>query len=141
MKVTDILIDASYLVALGYPRDRNHIRAKAFAATFMTNMFIPDVVLVEAMYNLQRLGGTKATITYAKLLMTAQPQFVSLTISDFQRATELMEQYREVELDFVDCCLTALAERLDITKICTFDRRDFMIIRPQHIDYFELLPE
>lgn len=51
----EILVDASYLVALGYPRDRNHEKAKAFAATHETGLLIPDVVLVEAIYNLQRL--------------------------------------------------------------------------------------
>lgn len=51
-----------------------------------------------------------------------------------------MRKYRDAELDFVDCCLTALAERLNITRICTFDRRDFSIIRPKHTDYLELLP-
>lgn len=33
-----------------------------------------------------------------------------------------------------------ILERIDITRICTFDRHDFMIIRPAHTDYFELLP-
>lgn len=40
----DILVDASYLVALGYPRDRNHTKAKAFAAENPANLLIPDVV-------------------------------------------------------------------------------------------------
>lgn len=47
---------------------------------------------------------------------------------------------QNAELDFVDSCLTALAERLNITRICTFDRRDFAMIRPLHAEYFELLP-
>jgi predicted nucleic acid-binding protein len=68
------------------------------------------------------------------------PAFVSLTVADFIRAVALMDKYHDAELDFVDCCLTALAERLGITGICTFDRRDFSIIRPVHTDHFELLP-
>jgi predicted nucleic acid-binding protein len=63
-----------------------------------------------------------------------------LTATDFARAIALMDRYRDAELDFVDCCLTALAERLNITRICTFDRRDFSMIRPQHTEYFDLLP-
>lgn len=51
-----------------------------------------------------------------------------------------MQRYREAELDFVDCCLTAIAERRNVQSICTFDRRDFSMIRPQHVDFFELLP-
>lgn len=138
--VTEILIDASYLVALGYPRDRNHAKARAFAAPHETGLLIPDVVLVEAIYNLQRLGGTAAAVRFSNLLAAQTPQFVPLTIIDFARAVALMDRYRDAELDFVDCCLTALAERLNITHICTFDRRDFAIIRPQHAEYFDLLP-
>lgn len=92
------------------------------------------------MYNLQRLGGTPAAVEYARLLLAESTPFLSLTTSDYTRAVEILTTYRDVSLDFVDCCLTALAERLDITRICTFDRRDFMIIRPAHTDYFELLP-
>lgn len=59
--MADMLVDASYLVALGYPKDRNHAKARAFAAEHETGLLIPDVVLVEAMYNLNRLGSVAAT--------------------------------------------------------------------------------
>jgi predicted nucleic acid-binding protein len=136
----DMLVDASYLVALGYPRDRNHAKAKAFAAAHEMGLLIPDVVLVEAIYNLQRLGGTAAMVRFSNLLVAQIPQLASLSVVDFARAVALMDRYRDAELDFVDCCLTALAERLNITHICTFDRRDFAMIRPQHTEYFQLLP-
>jgi predicted nucleic acid-binding protein len=136
----DMLVDASYLVALGYPRDRNHAKAKQFAAEHDSGLLIPDVVLVEAIYNLQRLGSTPATVQFSTLLIEQSPRFGPLTVMDFARAIALMDRYRDAELDFVDCCLTALAERLNITRICTFDRRDFSMIRPQHTEYFDLLP-
>jgi hypothetical protein len=34
-----------------------------------------------------------------------------------------------------------MAERLNITRACTFDRRDFSIFRPHPCDYLELLPQ
>ncbi|MBE2271705.1 MAG: type II toxin-antitoxin system VapC family toxin [Anaerolinea sp.] len=138
--MADVLVDANFLIAIGYPRDRNHTKAKTFAAATTDRLLIPDVVLVEAMYNLQRLGGTPAAGEYARLLLTESTPFLSLTTSDYTRAVDILNIYQDVPLDFVDCCLTALAERLEITRICTFDRRDFMIIRPTHTDYFELLP-
>jgi uncharacterized protein len=138
--MADVLVDASFLVALGYARDRNNVKAEAFARTHAADMLIPDVVLVEAMYNLQRLGGMTAALTFSRLLINQAPQFIALTIVDFTRAMVVMEQYRDAELDFVDCCLMALAERLRITRICTFDRRDFSMVRPLHTNHFELLP-
>jgi predicted nucleic acid-binding protein len=125
---------------LGYPRDRNHEKAKVFAAAHQTGLFIPDVVLVEAIYNLQRLGSTTATVQFSNLLAAQLPQFVPLTVADFSRAVALIDRYRDAELDFVDCCLTGLAERLNITRICTFDRRDLSMIRPKHTEYLQLVP-
>lgn len=46
----------------------------------------------------------------------------------------------DAELDFADAAVIALAERLDIEHVATFDRRDFSIIRPQHCQAFQLLP-
>jgi predicted nucleic acid-binding protein len=34
----------------------------------------------------------------------------------------------------------AVAERYEITRILTLDRRDFEIVRPAHIAHFEILP-
>jgi predicted nucleic acid-binding protein len=49
-------------------------------------------------------------------------------------------QYSDNQLDFTDAAIVAIAERLDITRVYTLDRRDFSIIRPSHCNYFELLP-
>ncbi|MCD4684394.1 MAG: hypothetical protein K8S97_00470 [Anaerolineae bacterium] len=51
-----------------------------------------------------------------------------------------MAEYDTARFDFVDCCIMALTERLNITQVCTFDRRDFSIFRPIHCDYLDLLP-
>jgi predicted nucleic acid-binding protein len=39
-----------------------------------------------------------------------------------------------------DCCIMTLSERLNITQVCTFDQRDFLIFRPKHCDYLDILP-
>jgi hypothetical protein len=52
----------------------------------------------------------------------------------------IMQRYRTSEFDFADVAIMAVAERLNITRICTFDRRDFGVYRPLHCGHFELLP-
>jgi predicted nucleic acid-binding protein len=59
---------------------------------------------------------------------------------DLQRINELLEQYADSYLDFVDAALVTISERYDITWILTLDRRDFGMIRPRHCDHFELVP-
>jgi len=64
--MSDILIDASYLVALGYPADRHHAAARALAAEKGPQFVIPDVVLAEAFYNLRGLTNNPTAIRFAE---------------------------------------------------------------------------
>jgi predicted nucleic acid-binding protein len=66
--------------------------------------------------------------------------FEDITKADIGRITELLNEYADNQLDFVDAAITAVAERLNIQHILTVDQRDFRIIRPKHCDYFEILP-
>ncbi len=50
-----------------------------------------------------------------------------------------MIRYHDAELDFADVAQVAIAERLNISRIYTFDCRDFGMIRPSHIPAFDLL--
>jgi hypothetical protein len=59
---------------------------------------------------------------------------------DLQRIVEILTQYADMRLDFVDAVIVTIAERRGITKILTLDRRHFMAIRPRHCPYFEILP-
>ncbi len=67
-------------------------------------------------------------------------RFEQLRKSDLSRIREILKQYADARLDFVDASIVALAERLRIRRILTVDQREFRIIRPRHCDYFELLP-
>ena len=69
------------------------------------------------------------------------PQLVPIVPEDVHTIHEITEMYASAEFDIVDCCIMALAERLQITRIATFDRRDFSIFRPRHCDFLELLPQ
>ena len=59
---------------------------------------------------------------------------------DYLRSAEILRQYADANLDFVDALIAATAERLNIKRLLTLDRRDFQVIRPKHCDGFELLP-
>jgi len=56
------------------------------------------------------------------------------------RSAEILRLYADANLDFVDALIVATAERLNITRVLTLDRRDFQLIRPKHCVSFELLP-
>ena len=73
-------------------------------------------------------------------LAASDTQLESLTAIDLERVIQILEQYADSQLDFVDAAIVAISERLGITRILTLDRRDFSLVRPRHCDYFELLP-
>ena len=77
---------------------------------------------------------------FLKGLVAENVALEAVTLTDLRRVVEILEMYADSRLDFVDATLVALAERLDITRILTLDRRDFTIIRPQHCPHFEKLP-
>jgi predicted nucleic acid-binding protein len=81
-----------------------------------------------------------AALRFLDRLVAAQPTLQPLTLPDIANARRIMATFPAARLDFVDCCIMALSERLNITQVCTFDRRDFVIFRPQHCNYLDLLP-
>jgi uncharacterized protein len=51
-----------------------------------------------------------------------------------------MKQYQGVPLGIVDSSIVALAERYQIPRIMTLDRRHFSLIQPKKLPYLELRP-
>jgi uncharacterized protein len=49
-------------------------------------------------------------------------------------------RYRDLPLGTVDASVVAAAERLEVTEIAATDRRHFDVVRPAHVDTFEVLP-
>jgi predicted nucleic acid-binding protein len=64
-----------------------------------------------------------------------------LTETDIARMTDLAERYADLRLGGTDASLIAIAERLGIRRIATFDRRHFTVVRPSHVEAFTLVPE
>jgi len=59
---------------------------------------------------------------------------------DYSRTAEIPRKYNDANIDFLDAWIVAIAERLNIMKILTVDRRHFKIFRPRHCVAFEICP-
>lgn len=135
-----VLIDSGFLFALHNPGDANFVRAEAFADADNSLYIVPDVALTEVAYMLKHTIGQRAVLRFLDSLTEPRISLEPITVVDIRRARTIMATYSEARLDFVDCAIMALAERLDVTQVCTFDRRDFALVRPAHCDYLDLLP-
>ena len=135
-----LLIDTSFLYALADPADIHRAKAAAFARRDSRTRIIPEVALTEVMYLVGRFVNHMAMARFLFSIASSNAQIESMRKTDLLRAQEIMIKYSDARFDFVDCSIMALAERLNIACICTFDRRDFGLFKPTHCEQFELLP-
>ncbi len=137
-----VITDTSYLYAIYNPKDINHQIAADFAFETITDvMLVPDVVLPELAYIFVRDMGYAGLQSLLDNFRISEVELVPLEKDDLSRMRQITATYASAKFDIVDCCIMALAERLQITRIATFDRRDFSIFRPRHCDFLELLPQ
>jgi predicted nucleic acid-binding protein len=84
--------------------------------------------------------GTEAEVRFLGDLAAGEFAVEAVVAGDWLRIAELVSRYRDLPLGTVDGSVVAAAERLRITEIATLDRRHFSIVRPTHVDAFELVP-
>jgi len=101
---------------------------------------VPQLILVEAGYFVGKVLGPIAEADFLRELAGASLEFHSLEHDDFRRMAELIETYADLRLGTVDAAVIATAERLGATTIATLDRRHFTVVRPRHVDAFDLVP-
>lgn len=90
---------------------------------------------------LTKAAGNRLMAEFLRRLVEMKYEVTPLADSDLSRTADLLDQYHDSRLDFVDASIVAVAERLSITRILTLDQRDFRLVRPRHAEYLELLPQ
>ena len=128
------------MVALYDGGDIHHLQAYDFAADRAETILVPDLVLPEVSYLLRRGMGYTNSLKFLDFFEHNSVRLVPVLKEDLARVTEVGLKYASAQFDLVDCCIMAIAERLNVTRIATYDRRDFSIFRPRHCDFLELLP-
>jgi uncharacterized protein len=134
------LIDTSFLLASAVSTDANHAIANRAIQQINETIVLPVPVLPELFYMVSVRVGYRAAVQTFHYTETAGFQIEVISLPDRIRMREIMDKYADAQLDFVDTALMALSERLKITRVYTFDRRDFSIFRPNHTTHLELLP-
>ena len=133
------LLDTGFLLAVIDVDDNLHPACTA-ALEAEPNPLLPDVVLPELAYLILRELRYPALTAFLRSVAAGELVQVKTTPQDLARAAEILEKYADNRVDFVDCAIVAMAERLNLSKILTVDRRHFTIFRPNHCDYFEIAP-
>ena len=135
------LLDSGFLYAQLNGKDDHHAAVSAAAKIAEREpIILPIPAITEVTYLLQRDLGIAAVATFLETLPETDFILETPTAEDYRRAAEILRKYNDANIDFVDDCIVAIAERLNITKILTVDRRHFGVFKPRHCKAFEILP-
>ncbi len=120
--------------------DLNHAAAVAWFARADEPLLLGALHLAELDDLLQRELGVAASLAVVRSLIDGGVRLVSPTAEDLARAAELLAEAGEHRPRLADAVLVAVAERLGVRRIATFDRRPIAVFRPRHVKAFDLEP-
>jgi predicted nucleic acid-binding protein len=112
------------------------------ALTSASIVIVPGLVLAEVDYFLRDERAAMRKLIAEIFDPGTRYEFESPRPSDLVRALELDAKFKDLNLGLVDGTVAALAERRQIYRVLTTDRRDFTTIRigPRLSRGLELLP-
>ena len=103
-------------------------------------VILPVPVITETAYLVLRNKGVEELARFSEGISVTKFQLTTPIAEDYIRSAQILRKYNDANIDFVDACIVSMAERLNITKILTVDRRHFSLFRPVHCGSFEILP-
>ena len=135
-----ILLDGSMVVAAADRSDLNHGAAVAWFGRADEPLLLGALALAELDLLLQRELGLDATLAVLASLTDGVIRLVAPTEPDLIRAAALLTEAAEHRPRLADALLVATAERLEVRRVATFDRRPIAVLRPRHVRALDLEP-
>ncbi|OYE01336.1 twitching motility protein PilT [Nostoc sp. 'Peltigera membranacea cyanobiont' 232] len=139
VEITLAVADTGFVVALLNRSDTMHSVVTTVYIQ-QKQILLPQTVLAELAYLVGHNAGIPTVVAFLQGLSASRFSLVALTDQDIIRVAEILDEYADSRIDFVDASVMAIAERYGIKKIFTLDQRDFRLYRPQHCDSFEIFP-
>jgi len=134
------IVDTSVLYALADRSEAQHHACIDAIRGEVEAIVVPQPVLPEICYLVASRLGARREARFLHDLLASDWRLEPMNQGDLLRAAALVEEYADADLGFVDAAVTAIAERLAVSRIYTLDRRDFQLIKPAHVRAFQVLP-
>jgi uncharacterized protein len=129
-----ILVDAGPLIAAFDSSDAHHVECAELLQSASDELVVPQPVIAEVCYMIGRARfGASVEAMFLRSFADGSLTAVALEPSDFERMAGLVEQYASLPLGGSDASVIALAERLDVERAATLDRRHFTVVRPRQV--------
>ncbi|MBI4679224.1 MAG: PIN domain-containing protein [Elusimicrobia bacterium] len=133
-----VLADTGFLFALLDKDDPHHQESADFLKAEKEAIMVPFVVLPEVCYLAQKYLGSHVEAAFLEGLLKGEMALEWPSLADLRRGADILRS--RPEFGVVDAMVMALAERLRIVRVATFDRRHFGSFQPSHGRPFELRP-
>jgi uncharacterized protein len=135
-----LLVDTGPLLAAADRDDPDHLACRGLLEDDPGPLITSALVIAEAAYLIDRQLGPAAEAALFGSLASGDLRVEDMGRPDWGRVAELVRTYADIRLGGADASLVALAERLGATRVATLDHRHFRVVRPRHVEAFELLP-
>ena len=122
-----ILVDTGPLIALFDPSDESHRGAMRILGTFDQPLATTLCVLTEAFHMLS--PGSIGARNLMNFVADGGLKILEADGQDLRRMFELMVKYADAPMDLADASLVVMAEKLQVRRVFTIDRRDFTFYR------------
>ncbi len=133
-----VLVDAGPLIALLDRSDEQHEVVVRTIESIRDPLVSVWPAIVETMYLLASSWPAQKALW--EILETGALLLLPLDEADIPRMKKLMAKYRDLPMDLADAALVRVAERENIRRVLTLDRRDFSVYRLARKGPFTLLP-
>jgi predicted nucleic acid-binding protein len=136
-----IVVDTGVIFAVADTADGDHRRCEELLGSYSgAELLVPTPAIVESSWLIESRLGPAAEAVFLSSINAGELTRVDLIDNDWVRCVELITTYADLGLGVVDASVIAVAERLRIATVATLNRRDFTVVRPRHLDAFELVP-
>lgn len=125
----DVIADTGFLYAL-FDRDDQHHDLAVSIARGGQDVFLTSLAVVGETVHLLKRCRLETRIDFLRWVQLGGASVVDLVADDFDPVITTMLKYGDLPADFADATLVAIADRLGINRVATFDR-DFEVYRYQ----------
>jgi uncharacterized protein len=135
-----IVLDTSGLLAAIDGSQRQHAEAAAAVRASTGPLLLSPFVLAEIDYLLTTRVSQEAALALLDQVAAGAYRLEPMAADDVARASEIVIQYRDLQLGLADASLVVLAERHDTLDVLTLDERHFRAITGPGGRPFRILP-
>lgn len=135
----EAIIDTSAIISLVDRSCEHHHEISDIIKKTDLRLIVPSPVIPEACYMLNKKFGSSIEIKFIEEIISVNLHIEIIKFLDLSRIVEILKKYNTLDIGYVDAAIVAIAERLKINRILTFDRKHFNSLIPLGFDYFELL--